>query len=836
MGMTKFAHTDDPGFVAVCGELQRWTKEANAAERGNAQNNKSGHGIQDVVGAGLDESQHHAFANQHSQINTSHALRRVPIFNVPFDQDPDFVDRPDITTWLHEQYIGPTSRMALVGMGGFGKSQLAIHFAYHIRDISPQTSIYWIYASSKPRFEEAYRSIAEMHQLLRGNDPDANVLELVHDWLITEEAGSWLMILDNADDVNLFYSTHPSGENAATELADETTQATSNQRPLAAYLPKRGKGIILVTSRSMDAAERLTGSQKVILRVPTMDEARGLQLFRNKLCGAFDSDAAIDLLRALDHIPLAITQAAAYINRRAPRISVKTYLDTFKKSDKRRGNLLNKDAGDLRRDETVSNSVVITWQVTFEQIRLENPSAAKLLSLMSFFNPQQIPEFVLHDYNKDLVDLGDSSCSDSEINSETGSESDYKSDSDTDDFEDDLDLLRGYSLVSVSETRDTCEMHPLVQFCTRVWITAMGDETRWKLMFLHSMSRHFPYDDYDTWPACQRLFPHIEATLEEEPPSEGFMDWNKLLANCAIYISNTGNYQVAAHLLQKAVDTSTKTLGKEHIDTIRKTDSLATAYAQQGRLKVAEELQVRVVSMLKKLLGEEHIETQRAMGNLANIYLDQGLVDKAQQLMEELFEATKKELGEEHYDTLVIMNNLCQIFKEQGRWKEAEEFAVKALAIRKRVSGEENVDTLMVMGNLAHTFMCQGRLKEAEDLGLKALEISRSMLGEDHHYALKMSGHLAMTYLKQGRLKEAEEFVVGAAEKLKRTLGEEHPDTLRAMHIQADIWKSQGRTKDALSVLRKVTALRQRVLGEDHSETKWSMNKLAEWEDNNNTL
>ena len=103
-----------------------------------------------------------------------------------------------------------------------------------------------------------------------------------------------------------------------------------------------------------------------------------------------DGYYAAELLRALDCIPLAITQAAAYVNRRAPLISVSTYLDDFRRSDRKNDSLLNSDTGDLRRDETISNSVVTTWQVTFEQIRRERPSAAYLLLFMSFFNPQGI--------------------------------------------------------------------------------------------------------------------------------------------------------------------------------------------------------------------------------------------------------------------------------------------------------------------------------------------------------------------------------------------------------------------------------------------------------------
>ncbi|KAH6976828.1 P-loop containing nucleoside triphosphate hydrolase protein [Ilyonectria destructans] len=385
------------------------------------------------------------------------SIARKPYFSLPFERDPDFVDRPDIMVWIKEQYAGPVGRMALVGMGGFGKSQVAIQFAHHIRDTSPQTSVFWVHASSKPRFEEAYRSIADNLRLPRRNDPSVDVLGLVRDWLQREEAGPWLMVLDNVDDVNLFYpSSSPGRDGAVCHPADENPAALSVPRPLAVFLPKCRNGIILVTSRSMDAAEKLTGSHKAVYGISAMDDAQALQLFRNKLQGDSDKTAAADLLRALDYIPLAITQAAAYINRRAPRISVKTYLDAFRESDKKKGSLLNSDAGDLRRDETVSNSVVTTWQVTLEQIRRERPSAANLLSLMSFFNPQGIPEFVLHHYKGDLTENADG----------------VKDDEDNDEFEDDLDVLRGYSLVCI----------PLCSFAHELgclWLTMQNDGDRY---------------------------------------------------------------------------------------------------------------------------------------------------------------------------------------------------------------------------------------------------------------------------------------------------------------------------------------------------------------------
>ncbi|KAH8661168.1 hypothetical protein BGZ61DRAFT_485518 [Ilyonectria robusta] len=725
------------------------------------------------------------------------SIARKPCFSLPFERDPDFVDRPYIMAWIKDQYTGPVGRMALVGMGGFGyepewltilcktiitltgrsKSQVAIQFAHHVRDTSPQTSVFWVHASSKPRFEEAYRSIADNLRLPRRNDPSVDVLGLVRDWLQREEAGPWLMVLDNVDDVNLFNPT-PAPEEMG----------------------------------HMDAAEKLTGSHKAVYGISAMDDAQALLLFRNKLQGDSDKNAAADLLRALDYIPLAITQAAAYINRRAPRISVKTYLDTFRESNKKKGSLLNSDAGDLRRDETVSNSVVTTWQVTLEQIRRERPSAANLLSLMSFFNPQGIPEFVLHNYKGEL-------------------EGNVDRDEDRDEFEDDLDVLCGYSLVSVTATRDVCEMHSLVQFCTRAWLSMVDDAERWRQVFLWAMSRHFPSGAFETWPTCQMLLPHIESMLEEEPPNEDLQKWALLLTNCARYMFTIGNYRAARKLGDKAVKTRASVLGEEHPDTLSSMNNLALTYRNQGRWKEAEELQVRVMETRANVLGEQHPDTLTSMGNLTVTYMNQGRWKEAEELQVRVMETTKNALGEQHPSTLSSMANLASTYWNQGRWKEAEELDLRVMETRKTVLGEEHPDTLTSMANLASTYRNQGRWKKAEELDLRVMETRKTVLGEEHPKMLSSMANLALTYWNQGRWKEAEELQVRVMETTKNVLGEQHPSTLTSMNNLAIIWKDQGRSRDALALMRNCVVLRERVLDIDHPDAASSAATLANWEE-----
>ena len=241
------------------------------------------------------------------------------------------------------------------------------------------------------------------------------------------------MILDNVDDIDVFYPTRicTTGELMATA-----------SRPFAAYLPQTRNGSILITSRSKDTAARLVGSHNNIKEVHAMDESQAIRLFRKKLRSGSNEEGATDLVRALDYIPLAISQAVAFINRRG-RLTASGYLYEFRRNDKRRESLLNRDSGDLRRDESVSNSVVLAWQISFERLREQRRSAADLLSLMSFFNPQGIPEWILRNYSRSVAKTGDED--DADIS-----------------FEEDLDILQSYSLMTLIADNGVCEMHALV--------------------------------------------------------------------------------------------------------------------------------------------------------------------------------------------------------------------------------------------------------------------------------------------------------------------------------------------------------------------------------------
>lgn len=191
-------------------------------------------------------------------------------------------------------------------------------------------------------------------------------MQLVYGWLSNEQNGKWCMILDSADDHDVFFSIQ--GD-------------VKDRRTLATYLPQSQNGSVLVTTRNKDLAFKLTGDFQTVIEVGPMIEADALQLLENRLGPLANVSMAADLVKALEYIPLAISQAGAYIQARMPRTSVQKYLAEFRDSEKKRAKLLGHEAGDLRRDGGASNAILTTWWLSFERIRSSRLSAADLLSL-----------------------------------------------------------------------------------------------------------------------------------------------------------------------------------------------------------------------------------------------------------------------------------------------------------------------------------------------------------------------------------------------------------------------------------------------------------------------
>ncbi|KAL2280604.1 hypothetical protein FJTKL_12427 [Diaporthe vaccinii] len=217
-------------------------------------------------------------------------------------------------------------------------------------------------------------------------------------------------------------------------------------------------------------------------------------------------DHGADLVDALEYMPLAISQARANIQQRAPQTSISKYLEEFRRSERQKFSLLNQDEQSLRRDRNASNSVITTWQISFDSIRSERPSAADLLSLMRFFDQQGIPGWLVRpsdniasqdgDVYEGKGDESNGGESEDDDDIDASSASDASEDSAAQTFEDDLAMLRSYYLISLNKTGDVFEMHNLMQLATRKWLSVNNKTEIFKEQFTGRLVREFPTGDY----------------------------------------------------------------------------------------------------------------------------------------------------------------------------------------------------------------------------------------------------------------------------------------------------------------------------------------------------
>ena len=251
--------------------------------------------------------------------------------------------------------------------------------------MSSKPWVLWIHASSAKRFEHGVRKNLDLLKVPGRADPAANVFQLLREWLQDSKNGEWLLILDNVD--NAQYLLEPPS-NFRQEIY--AAQHAPYQERILDYLPVTSHGSLLLTSRTREAALKVVTRLSVIAVAP-MDMEQALKLLRGKLDREHPARNLDELVHALRFMPLAISQAAAYISNVSPRCSVSQYLMMLGESDRSKLSLLDYNDGDLRRDSEATNSIVSTWYISFERIRALSTSTSDLLSLLSFFDESCIP-------------------------------------------------------------------------------------------------------------------------------------------------------------------------------------------------------------------------------------------------------------------------------------------------------------------------------------------------------------------------------------------------------------------------------------------------------------
>ena len=472
--------------------------------------------------------------------------------------------------------------------------------------------VFCVNASNVARFKQAYQEIAVRVKLPGRDDPKTDVFRLVHNWLCDEKNGQWLMIVDNADDDQVFASPGATNNSGGTMQRADPDPAQEAAAPLASFLPQAANGWILVTSRDLISAVNLVGARHNVVQVEPMSERDALMLLKSKtqVDKSFEGDARA-LVKTLEGIPLAVTQAAAYIAVREPRITCSTYLELFRESVENQAFLLNRQgARDIRRDPSANSAVIATWRISFEQIQKTRPDAADLLSLMTMLDRQGIPEHVLYDGRTRLQ------------------------------FEEAIASLTSFSLVRVQATKQSqeqlgwllFEMHSLVQLATREWMKMHGQVSVWQRAALRIRAAAFPSGQHETWAACQTLLPHSTKVLgySTEKDDEARMNRATIATNTAWYLMLMGQYVEAERIGRSAVAVREEALGLEHPSTLISVSQLGSVLERQGKYEEAEAMHRRALERRENVLGREHPSTLISVTKLGSVLERQGKYEEAE--------------------------------------------------------------------------------------------------------------------------------------------------------------------------------------------------------------
>ncbi|KAN0067004.1 hypothetical protein V8E54_014928 [Elaphomyces granulatus] len=754
--------------------------------------------------------------NQFRKIQTS----QEACWMVPFERNPRFLGRHNEVVKLEEKILSSDQvrKMAITGLGGVGKTQIALELTYQIRHKRPEYSIFWIAATSIEKIEQAYVGIGE-HLGLQDVAP-ADMKMRVKAHLSSEKAGSWLLIIDNVDDMDIWATS------------DGSSPA------LKTCIPQSKYGFVLFTTRNRQLATKLVGPE--VISISQMDDKTATDLLRASLIDkdlVNDHQTTSQLLRQLSCLPLAIIQAASYINETG--ISVATYLSLLERQENVMVELLSQDFEDEWRYVESKNPVAVTWLISFHQIQKLNPLAADYLSFMSCIDPRDIPQSLLPPDG-------------SEVQRQNA-----------------LGLLKAYSFITGQADDQTISLHRLVHVATRNWLRNGGMLGQWTRNTGKRLRDIFPSNNHKNRILWREYLPHALFIVQSKEFQNDTQEREQLVEKVAKCLHSDGRYHQAGELFKEVLEkksnrlknddkeilnsmmwmaatfrnlgqwteaeklevqvmeTRIAVLGPENPDTLVSMANLASTYWNQGRWTEAEKLEVQVIETSKTVLGPEHPDTLTSMANLACTYRNQGRWTEAEKLEVQVIETSKTVLGPEHPDTLTYMANLASTYRKQGRWTEAEKLFVQVMETRKAVLGPEHPDTLTSMTNLASTYWNQGRWTEAEKLEVQVMETSKTILGPEHPDTLTRMDNLASTYLDQGRWTEAEKLFVQVMETRNAVLWPEHPGTLTSMANLASTYLNQGRWTEAEKLFVQVTETRKAVLGPEHPVTLTSMANLA---------
>ena len=708
----------------------------------------------------------------------------APLWAVPYPRNQWFTGQEDTLKMLHthlhaEQTDASLQISALCGMGGIGKTQIALEYAY--QHALEYRAVFWVEAETPERVRFSIQRIAEVLQLPERVTTDyPRLVEAVKLWLVTQS--KWLFIWDNLEDLHLLSSLLASGRHGAHLL-------TTRHQALGTL----ARGIPVPPLAHHESIFFLLRRAKILEREATYEQAQSLARLKPE-----EYSAASQLATLLAGLPLALDQMGAYIEETG--CSLNAYLRLYEQHQApllaRRG-----EAG-THHPESVTTTIMLSQQ----RAEREQEGAADLLRICAFLHPEAIPE--------ELFTLGAEHLG-STLATRVGTPLQ---------FDALLAALRHLSLVQRQAETQTLSLHRLTQVVLREQMEPT-EKRVWHERTIRLLHTAFPTGDFPTWERCERYLPHVLACISGfTGNNEDLPEARALLARVGRYLLQRGRFSEAETLLARAVAFVEQAHGPDHLALLPLLTIQVELLWKQGKYTLAEALSSRLLSIEKQHLAPNHLHIADTLNTLALLYCDQGHYEQAEPLIQQALRIYEEH---NHPERICILNNLAVLYRDQGKYAQVEALLQRVLKYGKPELEPEHPERAFSMNNLAVLYREQGKYEQAEALFQQALHIREQGLGPHHPDVALLLSNLAMLFHQQGKHIQAERLFQRALRIQKRTFGLNHRQTAASLHGLAVLYQAQRQDSQAETLFHQALSIRKQLLGSSHPDVAASMTRLA---------
>ncbi len=662
--------------------------------------------------------------------------------------------------------------IALHGLGGIGKTRVAVEYARAHRD--EFTALLFIGADSPATLETNIANLcgAAVLDLPEKEATDSGAqLRAVLRWL--EAHQGWFLIFDNVDT-----------EEAAVAVED-----------LLARLSDHGQ--ILITTRISRWSDDVEDLHLDVINVEDAADYLISSTASKRTKSDSDQSEATKLATVLGQLPLALTQAAAYIREHG--LSFAAYLNRWN------------DAHDKvirwsdRRQMKYPMSVAVTWETSFEQL---SDDARELLRILSWFAPDPIPNSLLEVPIPDIEALPSTSPATLEAAAAQ---------------------LNRYSLITRDHIASTFSIHRLVQDVTR---TGMPETNKLAarsraLCWIDAPFDVSPYDARN-WPLVEPLAPHAEAISQDDPlPAACAPAGLRILSYCASLHEARARFSVAEPLYRRALAIVETSCNPLHPDLPTILNNLAGLLADTNRLAEAEPMYRRALAIDEDSYGTDHPVIANRLNNLAQLLTKTSNFSEAETMYRRALAILEASNSTNMTDVATCLSNLAQLLCDTDHLNEAEDLLRRALEIDEASYGPNHHVTARDVNNLAEMLREANNFAAAEPLYRRALQIVEDSFGPDHPRVATCVNNLALMLASDNRQSEAAELFRRALEIDEATYGADHPVVANRLNNLAGLLADTNHLAEAELLYRRALAIDEASYGQDHPDVATDLNNLA---------